>query len=195
MPRWVGVALLVAMVAVACGSDENGGNDAERTPSPEPTREGTPGDSAAIELSSPAFEDGGDIPRGSTCDGTNASPSLRWSGVANDAVELALLMEDPDAPAGVFVHWVAWAIDPALGELPAETVPAGVMEGANGAGQTGYLGPCPPGGDEAHRYVFTLYALSEPLDLAEGASAEELRAAVEGTVRGVGMLTGRYARA
>jgi Raf kinase inhibitor-like YbhB/YbcL family protein len=194
MPRRVGVALLVAIVAVACGSDDNGANDAERTPSPEPTREEVPGDGAAIELSSPAFEDGGNIPRVLTCDGSNASPSLRWSGVADDAVELALLMEDPDAPAGVFVHWVVWAIDPALGELPEETVPADVMEGANGAGQTGYLGPCPPGGDEPHRYVFTVYALSEPLQLPEGASAEELRAAVEGKTRGVGMLTGLYAR-
>jgi hypothetical protein len=92
-------------------------------------------------------------------------------------------MDDPDAVVGTFVHWVAWGIDPAARRLPEEAVPAGVVEGANGAGRPGYLGPCPPPGDGPHRYRITMYALDASPGIAAGsATADDLRAAIKGHV-------------
>ncbi len=146
----------------------------------------------SITLSSTAFSDGGDIPRRYTCDGEDVSPPLSFGGVPSNANELVLLVEDPDAPGGTFVHWVAWGIDPTkagLGE--GEAPPA---SGTNGFRQRGYGGPCPPKG-RAHRYVFTILALSGALELPAGASSDDLRRAVENSVIAQGAITGRYARA
>jgi Raf kinase inhibitor-like YbhB/YbcL family protein len=186
-------ALLVALTAFAlvAACEDGGDGDAGNTPSAEPTRDRV----ATFELTSPAFDDDAPIPDGFTCQGANASPPLRWSGVPDDAVELALIVEDPDAPTPEpFVHWVAWGIDPAASQLPEATVPAGVIQGSNQAGQAGYAGPCPPRGDDPHRYEFTLVALAEPLDLAGGATASDVRAAIEGDTLAEATLTGTYAR-
>jgi Raf kinase inhibitor-like YbhB/YbcL family protein len=145
-----------------------------------------------ISVSSTAFPDGGDIPRRYTCDGEDVSPPLDFAGVPEAARDLALLIEDPDAPSGLFAHWVAWGIDPGKPALAEGESPAGT--GTNGFRRRGYAGPCPPWG-APHRYVFTVFALSRRLDLAPGASAEDLRRAVEGTVLDEGRLVGRYARA
>lgn len=149
---------------------------------------------AKFRLTSPAFAPGGPIPDGFTCDGANANPPLRWSAAPKQAVELALIVDDPDAGVGTFVHWVAFGIDPALRSLPEETVPASVSEGSNGTGEAGYLGPCPPAGDGAHRYRFTLYALDEPMVLDLLPTAEQLRDAIRGSVIGTARLVGRYER-
>jgi Raf kinase inhibitor-like YbhB/YbcL family protein len=101
-------------------------------------------------------------------------------------------VEDPDAPRGTFVHWVAWAIDPAEPTLAEGSAPAG--SGVNGFGRSGYGGPCPPRGS-THRYVFTVFALSRPSGLRPGASADDLRNAIKGAVLAEGTLTGRYGRA
>jgi len=146
----------------------------------------------AITVSSPAFEDGAAIPRRYTCDGADVSPPLHVAGVPSGTRELALLVEDPDAPGGTFVHWVAWGLDPAAPTLAEATAPPGT--GVNGFGRRGYGGPCPPRG-APHRYVFTVLALSRPLELAPGASAGDLRKAAAGTVLAEGRLTGRYGRA
>lgn len=143
-----------------------------------------------LKLTSPAFKAGGTIPVGFTCEGENASPPLRWKGVPKKTVELALTMEDPDTARGTFVHWVAWAIDPKAGRLPEQSIPSTVKQGSNGVGQSAYLGPCPPTGN--HRYIFTLYALSRPVALAPGATIDELRAAIKGTVNAKTTLVGRY---
>ena len=141
-------------------------------------------------LTSPAFAAGGTIPDGFTCDGANASPPLRWKGVPKGTVELAITVEDPDAPGGPFVHWVAWGIDPSAGALPEETVPDGVVDG-----DPAYRGPCPPPGAEPHRYRFTLYALEKPVELEPGiATIDDLRAAIKGTVKAKAKLVGRYGR-
>ena len=155
---------------------------------------GVGGDAAAAKgkftLTSPAFAPGELIPDGFTCDGASASPPLKWKAVPKGTVELALTMEDPDAPGGTFDHWVAWGIDPDGGRLPEETLPPEVVEG-----DPSYRGPCPPPGVDAHRYRFTLYALSKPVTLEAGvATIDDLRAAIKGTVRGKAKLIGRYAR-
>lgn len=143
---------------------------------------------AKLKLTSPAFEHRGTIPDGFTCDGANASPPLEWAGIPKGTVELAIVLEDLDVP-GIFVHWVAWGIDPDGGELPEETLPPEVVEG-----DPSYFGPCPPGGVE-HRYRFTLYALDVSVELEGGvATADDLRAAIKGTVLGKAKLIGVYAR-
>jgi Raf kinase inhibitor-like YbhB/YbcL family protein len=148
-----------------------------------------------ITLTSPDFEDDGPIPARLTCDGDDDSPALRWEGVPVGTAEVALLVEDPDAPGGTFVHWVLWGVGATPGELPAGQLPAGANEGRNDFGRRGWNGPCPPGGRGEHRYIFTLFAVSEPVGLAAGASANELRRALRGRVLAEGRLTGRYSRA
>ena len=119
------------------------------------------------------------------------SPPLTFGGLPSGARDLALLVEDPDAPRGTFVHWVAWGVDPAKAALAEGEAPAG--SGVNGFGRRGYGGPCPPRG-ATHRYVFTVFALSRPTGLRPGASAEDLRASLTGAVLAQGSLMGRYAR-
>ncbi len=145
-----------------------------------------------LKLTSPAFENGGTIPDGFTCDGANATPPLVWKGLPKGVVELAITLEDPDAPAGTFVHWVAWGIDPDDGEVAEATLPADIVQGLNGAGRPIYLGPCPPPGPQ-HRYRFTLYALDEPVTIGPGSTIDDLRAAIKGTVKAKAKLVGLYA--
>src|SRR5262249_889889 len=130
-------------------------------------------------VSSTSFADGGDIPRRHTCDGDDLPPPLNFSGVPEGTREIALLVEDPDAPSGTFVHWVAWGIDPSTDALAEGAAAPG--SGRNGFGRPGYGGPCPPKGP-AHRYVFTAFALSQALELPSGASADDLRKAIHGSV-------------
>jgi Raf kinase inhibitor-like YbhB/YbcL family protein len=134
-------------------------------------------------VTSPAFGERDPIPEGFSCAGANASLPLKWTKPPKRTEQLALVMDDPDTRIGTFVHWVAWGIDPVARRLPEETLPAGVVEGANGAGRPGYLGPCPPPDDGPHRYRITVYALDEAPDVAPGtATADELRVAIAGHV-------------
>jgi Raf kinase inhibitor-like YbhB/YbcL family protein len=151
----------------------------------------TPGAAMTFTVSSTAFTDGSIIPRRYTCDGADVSPPLDFADVPSGTRELAILVVDPDAPGGTFVHWVAWGIDPANATLPEGTSPPGA--GTNGFGRRGYGGPCPPRG-APHRYIFTVFALSRRLDLPPGASADLLRRAAEPATIGQGRLTGRYGR-
>src|SRR5215218_4669686 len=144
-----------------------------------------------MDLTSPDFEDGGEIPREQTCDGEDAPPELHWSGVPSGVVELALTCEDPDAPGGTFVHWVAWGIDPSSGRL-APDAGTDIRHGRNGFGRDGYGGPCPPPGHGPHRYQFTLYALTGPVDLEPGATIDDLRSTIDGNIRATATLTGTY---
>ena len=153
-----------------------------------------------MELSSGAFKDGGKIPSRFTCDGEDLSPPLKIKGVGAKAKSLALVVDDPDAPVGVFDHWLIWNIPADTSSIP-EGVPreksvgsiSGARQGRNGFGGIGYRGPCPPGGP-AHRYRFKLYALDKMLDLGPGASKAELEKAMEGHVIEKADLTGRYGR-
>jgi Raf kinase inhibitor-like YbhB/YbcL family protein len=144
-------------------------------------------------LTSPAFSDGENIPRRYSCEGDDLIPPLSWAGLPPDTAELAILFDDPDAPGGTFTHWVVWGIDPAAGGVTEGEVPEGAGQGANDFGRTGYGGPCPPRGS-SHRYYFTLFALSEGVSLKEGASAGDLKAAVEGKTLAKAQLWGRFGR-
>jgi Raf kinase inhibitor-like YbhB/YbcL family protein len=151
----------------------------------------------ALTFTSPAFADNEFVPVQYTCDGDNISPPLKWSDVPDGTVELVLLFEDPDGPGGMGgtqVYWVLFGLDPASGGLEEGKVPAGAVGGKNDYGRTDWAGPCPPRG-RAHRYVFTLLALSEPSGLTEGASPrKDLPYALSGKVLAKAELTGRYRR-
>ncbi|WP_457595353.1 YbhB/YbcL family Raf kinase inhibitor-like protein [Hydrogenimonas sp.] len=150
-----------------------------------------------MKLSSPAFEDGGAIPAIYTCDGEDISPPLVFGEIPEEAASLALIVDDPDAPAGTFVHWVVYNIPATFGGLPEGIPPEpylsdGIRQGVNSFGKIGYGGPCPPGG--LHRYMFKLYALDAPLEAESGLSKHELLGLMEGhVIEGAGMM-GTYGR-
>ena len=146
-----------------------------------------------ITVTSAAFGNNKSIPSGFTCDGSNASPPLKFAKIPKATKDVALIMTDPDAPSGTFVHWVAWRL-PKTG-LPEESLPSAVVQGKNSIGNDAYQGPCPPPGSQPHHYVFNVYAVSKQITLPPGASADDLRAAVKGNVLAQGTLTGTYQRA
>jgi Raf kinase inhibitor-like YbhB/YbcL family protein len=143
-------------------------------------------------LESGAFEHAQAIPERHTCDGEDLSPPLRWTNAPDEAQSLALLVDDPDAPSGVFTHWVAWGLDQSAGGLGEGK--AAPKEGRNDFGTGGYRGPCPPPGHGRHRYVFRLYALDGDLDLRPGAGKAELEQAIDGHVLLIAELVGTYER-
>jgi Raf kinase inhibitor-like YbhB/YbcL family protein len=143
-----------------------------------------------FQLTSPAFEDDQVIPEKYTCKGEDISPPLAISGTPDAAQSLALIMHDPDAPNGDFLHWTIWNIDPETVTIAENTVPNGALQGKTGFGHAHYGGPCPPSG--THRYIFNLYALSEKLDLAVGSSREDLEEAMEGLIIAQAKLTGNF---
>jgi Raf kinase inhibitor-like YbhB/YbcL family protein len=150
----------------------------------------------ALQLTSKAFQDGQAIPKKYTCDGQDVSPELAWSGAPAGTKSLALIVDDPDAPAKVWVHWVVYDLQADARGLP-EGVPQdgelrdGVRQGKNDFGKIGYGGPCPPRGP-AHRYFFKLYALREKTGLKAGASKDDLERAMKGRVLEQSTLTGKF---
>jgi Raf kinase inhibitor-like YbhB/YbcL family protein len=146
---------------------------------------------ATLTLSSLAFGDREQIPRKFSCDGSEVSPPLSWSGAPDGTRSFALIVEDPDA--GGFVHWAVAAIPAETQRLDEDASGSDeLIEGRNSFGKMGWGGPCPPSGE--HRYVFTLYALSEESTLEEGFDADALREAMSGKVLAQGELIGRYSR-
>jgi len=145
-----------------------------------------------ITLQSSAFSEGSTIPEKYTCEGPDVSPPLSWSGVPEEAQSLVLIADDPDAPAGTWVHWVIFNIPPDTGEFPEGVTDLGT-EGKNDFNRTGYGGPCPPPGN-AHRYFFKLYALDTTLDLSPRATKQDLVKAMEGHVLAQGQLMGKFSR-
>lgn len=151
-----------------------------------------------IQLTSSAFTEGASIPAKYTCDGQDSSPPLKWSNLPPGARSLALVADDPDAPAGTWVHWVIYNIPSTIMELPeglptTETISNGAAQGSNDFKRLGYGGPCPPRGNP-HRYFFKLYALDTELSLKPGATKKELLRAMEGRVLAQGQLMGTYKR-
>jgi hypothetical protein len=149
-------------------------------------------------LTSPAFSDGERIPDRYTCVGEDVSPPLRWEGVPEGTKSFALVVEDPDAPGGTFIHWVLYNLPATISEL-AEGVPrterlaSGALQGVNDFGVVGYRGPCPPPG-APHRYFFILRALDVELDLKPGATKAQLERASQGHVLAEAELMGKYSR-
>ncbi|WP_225830302.1 YbhB/YbcL family Raf kinase inhibitor-like protein [Streptomyces sp. NK08204] len=149
---------------------------------------------AGIELRSTAFNDHSMIPRRHAKDAENLSPPLSWSGLPDGTAELALLCEDPDAPSGSFVHWLVTGIDPHTGGLDAGEAPSGSHSHRNGFGEQGWGGPRPPVGDDAHHYVFRLYALPAHVSLPDRADASEVHAALDRQELASGTIVGLYRR-
>ncbi len=151
-----------------------------------------------LSLTSPAFNHEGDIPNKHTCEGADVSPALSWSAPPAGTRTFSLIMDDPDAPAGTWVHWVLFDLPAQTRALP-EGVPKtneledGSRQGRNDFSRPGYGGPCPPRG-AAHRYFFKLYALDAVLSLSPGASKADLEKAMKGHILAEAQLMGRYKR-
>jgi len=152
----------------------------------------------ALKLTSTAFSPGGTIPRKFTCDGPDVSPALAWTDAPSDTQSFSLIMDDPDAPVGTWVHWALYDLPASARELP-EGVPKekelsnGGRQGRNDFRKIGYGGPCPPPGP-AHRYFFKLYALDAKVGLNPGATKAELEKAMKGHTLAQTELMGRYGR-
>lgn len=150
-----------------------------------------------LKITSPAFEEGGMIPRAYTCDGPNISPPLKFEETPEGAKSMALICDDPDAPVGIWVHWVLFDLPPEIKGLdehvpPEKTLKNGAIHGINDFKKLGYGGPCPPSG--THRYFFRVYALDKKLGLPSGASKKDILKAMEGHVLADGYLMGKYKR-
>ena len=187
--RTAAVAALTVLVAAGCGGREPGKGPSKsgETPAPPPVEEGS------LQLTSPVFEDGDPLPYQHTCDGNDRTPPLQIKGVPDDAEALALIVDDPDAPGGTFVHWVVWNLPPDTSNIRKNESPA-APTGVNDFGENSYGAPCPPEGDGPHTYRFKLYALDTELDLEAGSTAQELYDAMDGHVLDRAILKGTYAR-
>ena len=178
------ILLVFASLLVACANNATATSSTLQAP-------------MTLTLSSSAFAEGKSIPSDYSCKGRSISPALAWSGAPGNTVSYALIVEDPDAPGGTFVHWVIYNI-PAISNSLQQAVthtPAfgdGAAQGSNGAGHQYYDGPCPPSG--THHYYFRLYALDTRLDLPPGATADQLRKAMQGHVIAQGELMGTFSR-
>ena len=179
-PRW---ALPLALIAFAVGGCGGGDHKAPASRAP-----------SSIRVSSPQFQDGGEIPRANTCDGAGTSPELGFSGLPAKTAEVAVLVDDPDAPSGDFRHWTLWGVKPDARSIRAGAPPAGSKTADNDAGKPGWTGPCPPEGDSQHHYVFSVRALGEPIDAANGADAGTARDEIDKATIAQGEITGTYGR-
>ena len=148
-------------------------------------------ETARMKITSSAFHEGGNVPSKFTCEGSDTSPPLQITGVPSGAQSLVLIADDPDAPSGVFTHWLIWNIPPRINSIPESSAPKGV-HGTNDFGKSGYKGPCPPSG--VHKYSFKVFALDRELDLRGGAKRTQLDAAMKGHVIAQGELVARYGR-
>jgi Raf kinase inhibitor-like YbhB/YbcL family protein len=152
-----------------------------------------------MKLSSTAFDEGGMLPPRFTCDGAGVSPPLEWTDVPDGTQNFALICEDPDAPSGLFTHWLLYKLSPRSRELE-EDIPKdavlsiGVRQGTNSFGNVGYGGACPPPGDGEHRYFFKLYALDTDLAVQPSASKEQLLDAMRDHVLAETQLIAKYKR-
>ncbi len=174
--------LLAAVLvgAVACAGGDRG--DVTSTEAPR-----------TFPVSSPSFDDGGDVPVEHTCDGPDTPPSLEWEAPPAGAAELIVVVDDPDAPGGTFVHWLVAGL-PAEAGMVARGLPAGAVEGRNSFGDAGWKGPCPPRGDDPHTYRFRVLAVDAATGLGQGFTAEQLSDAIADHLVAEGVHAGRYGR-
>jgi phosphatidylethanolamine-binding protein (PEBP) family uncharacterized protein len=175
------VLWVVAAVALAASC----GGDGERLSS-----DGLPSAPAALRVSSPDFIDGSRLPQRYSCDGAGDEPRVQAGKAPPNTSELVLVVSDPDAPGGTFVHLTRYG----LGARGDGSVDHGGREGRNSAGKTGWAPPCPPEGDAPHRYVWSVYALRDPSGLEAGAEPGEVVGALSDGVLASGTITARYGR-
>jgi Raf kinase inhibitor-like YbhB/YbcL family protein len=150
-----------------------------------------------MDIKSRSFLEGGMIPARYTCDGENVSPPLEWSGAPAEVKSFALVSDDPDAPAGTWVHWVVYNMPADAAKLdedikPSSEFQSGMRQGSNDFQRIGYGGPCPPSG--THRYFFKLYAVDRMLDLKPGATKNQVLQAMQGHILAQAQLVGKYRR-
>ncbi len=200
--RSAAVAATIGGTGAMAASGSRDGQETTTEPQETTTEEGgTTTEEGAFALSTEAWENGTTVPTRYTCEGENSSPPLSISNPPDETEAFALIMDDPDAPNPPFVHWLLWNVPADTREIPAN-LPAsetlddlgGAVQGANGTGELGYVGPCPPEGDPRHTYLFSLYALESPLELDPGA---EYRQVVEAVMRNAvarSRYVGQYAR-
>lgn len=146
----------------------------------------------ALNLSSPSFKQNETIPSKYTCDGADVNPPLVIRNVPQGARSLALIVDDPDAPAGTWVHWVLWNIGPKTTMIDENSVPSAARQGMNDFRKRDYGGPCPPSG--THRYFFKLYALDTMPDLGPDATKASLERAMRGHIIAHAELIGTYTK-
>ena len=192
------MCIALALIVVACGGITTPSTSSSPTVSTAPAaspKEGT----MAFTIRSSAFNPGDPIPTQYTCSGQGISPALSWNGQPQNTASFALIADDPDAPRGVFTHWVVYDLPATVHELP-EGVPTtdrledGGLQGRNSGNKIGYTPPCPPAGP-AHHYHFKLYALAVPtLNLNAGASKDQVLSAMEGHVLAQSEAVGTYQR-
>jgi len=202
--------LLVSVAVIGCAQPAPSVPSTPSTPTQQPAEEGvvpetdkppqetvSPADKEMpLTLTSPAFTDGSKIPVKYTCDGGNTSPPLNWGKGPAGTASFVLIVDDTNAPVGVFTHWVIFNLPPDTQGLP-EAVPqddklaSGALQGKNGAQLIGYFGPCPPGGTP-HHYRFTLYALDKSLSSKAGAEKEQVLQAMQQHIIGQAQLIGTY---
>jgi len=150
----------------------------------------------AFQITATAFRDGSSIPKRFTCDGPDVSPALSWGDPPAGTKSLAIIADDPDAPAGTWVHWVLYDLPADTRKLPEgvakdRELPNGALQGRNDFGKIGYNGPCPPRGSE-HRYFFKLYALDSRTGLKAGATKSELERTMKGHILSQAQLVGKF---
>ena len=179
----LGAVIVLAAPACAGGDDERIAvlGPGERMPE-------------GMTVTSTAFADGGAVPARHTCEGENLPPPLRWTGTPAGTTELALVIEDPDAPDGIFVHWLVVGVDPATTSVGPSGPPAGARVLPGSSDNPTYIGPCPPNGDDPHRYHFEVYALRTRPLLPEGSSPLARVRAVRRAATAGGVLVGTFAR-
>jgi Raf kinase inhibitor-like YbhB/YbcL family protein len=190
------VSAVLGLGLAGCASDSED-NDDEATATTADPDSGAPAAEAddvavSMTLSSNAFSDGEMIPAEYTCDGDNLRPGFTIEGTPPEATELVLVVDDPDSPDGSFIHWVVWGIPPDV-VVPGDKLPEGSVEGTNDTSGTAWFGPCPPPGSP-HSYQFELSAVSATPDVAAGATADEVRAAIANTTVAEAVLVGTYER-
>jgi Raf kinase inhibitor-like YbhB/YbcL family protein len=176
---------LAVLVMATASAGCTGEDDQASAPADTSASRSAPG---SITVTSPAFADGAPIPEEFTCRGAGSSPPLAWTGLPSSTRSVALVVLDPDAPGGTFVHWVLFAMPPVQQDLATGTPPPGTMQALNSAGGRGWTPPCPPSG--THHYRFTVYALGHPPDVQEGADPQTAISAIRDAAVAEGTLTG-----
>ncbi|HLH08776.1 MAG TPA: YbhB/YbcL family Raf kinase inhibitor-like protein [Terriglobales bacterium] len=152
----------------------------------------------SLQVSTTSFPAEGTIPKRFTCSAEDVSPALTWTGVPPTTQSLALIVDDPDAPAGTWTHWLVYNLPAAVHELAenqprSEQLPNGAVQGRNDFRKIGYNGPCPPSG-KPHRYFFRVFAIDAKLDLKPGANRQPLDQAMQGHIVAQGEVMGKFAR-
>lgn len=182
------ILVLLCLTLTGCG----GATNKAENKSASTTASASPAAPGQFTVSSPAFGDNTPIPAEYTCKGRNVPPTLRWANVPPGTNSAALVVDDPDAVSGLYVHWVVTGIPPSTTEISQGALPAGASVAMNSGGMTDYLGPCPPAGTGVHHYRFQLYALPEPLNLAPTTPARQAAQTIANAASAVAVTVGLF---